>query len=124
MSLAAKYSDGTRWVRNLGRMLIDQWFELWQLRNTERHGKDIEEQRIKRREFLQSQLEELYSYRDAMLPVHRHILMQDPLTHITNRPNLDGLETWIHTFGPAIHSSIQQAKAQAAALPAEPLHPP
>jgi hypothetical protein len=115
MSLTGKHSDSTRWVRNIGQLLIAQWFELWTTRNLERHGKDHQEQEAKRRQFLTSQLEELYSYRDEMLPLHRHILMQDSQTHLTQRPNLDGLETWLHTFGPAIHSSIKQAKAQAAA---------
>jgi hypothetical protein len=73
MSLAPKFSDGSRWVRILGRLLLKQWFELWTIRNLERHGKDLQEQQHIRREFLQSQLEELYNYRDAMLPVHRQL---------------------------------------------------
>jgi hypothetical protein len=119
-NLSTKYSDGQRWVRKLGVVLLTQWFDLWKLRNLERHGKDVAEQASKRRTFLQSQLEELYSYHDAMLPLHRHILLADAATHMAQRPNLDGLETWIHTFGPAIHSSVKQATARRVAQLAGP----
>ncbi len=30
----------TKWVHRAGRLLLDQWWKLWKLRNTERHGRD------------------------------------------------------------------------------------
>jgi hypothetical protein len=85
---------------------------LWKIRNTERHGKDEAEQNEKRKTHLVSQLEELYSYKPAVLPTHRHMFLADVATHLEQRPHLDGLEDWIHTFGPAIHSSMKQARTR------------
>jgi hypothetical protein len=62
--------------------------------------------------YLVSQLEELYSYKPAVLPTHRHMFLADVATHLEQRPHLDGLEDWIHTFGPAIHSSMKQARTR------------
>jgi hypothetical protein len=112
ISLTEENSDGARWVRTLGRQLIQAWLDLWKIRNTERHGKDEAEQNEKRKTHLVSQLEELYSYKPAVLPTHRHMFLADVATHLEQRPHLDGLEDWIHTFGPAIHSSMKQARTR------------
>lgn len=94
--MSEKESDGSAWVRKLGTQLLSAWFDLWEIRNKERHGKDLAEQKLKRREFLTSQLEELYSYRDHIMPADRHIYPHATAEkHVTHRPNLDGLEDWI-----------------------------
>jgi hypothetical protein len=33
--------SGPEWVLSFGRLLMDQWLELWALRNEQRHGKDV-----------------------------------------------------------------------------------
>jgi hypothetical protein len=105
-------SDSSHWLRILGIKLLQAWFDLWKIRNTERHGKDEQEQKEIRRRFLVSQLTELYALRNHVLPAHRHLFMTDVTTHLSQRPNQDGLENWIHTFGAAIRSSVQQANAR------------
>jgi hypothetical protein len=100
-------------VQKLGKLFLQSWFKLWKLRNDERHGKDAAEQKAKRGAFLRSQLQELYDSRDRMLPAHRSIFLTDVDTHLTQRPNLDGLEDWIDMFRPAVQSSIKQATARA-----------
>ena len=109
-------TKSTTFVHQIGSLIITEWFDLWEIRNQERHGKDAEEKKAKRQKLLTSQLEELYSKRMSMLPVHRHIFMTDAQTHLRERPNLDGIEDWIDTFGPAILSSVTQAIAQAQPL--------
>ena len=106
--------DHTRpnqFIQSLGTTILQAWFELWAIRNKERHGRDEIEQKEKRSSLLRTQLEALYRLRPLTMPVHRHIFMTDAATHISERPNLDGLEDWINTFGPAISSSVQQATA-------------
>ena len=101
-------ADGTRWVRRLGTMLIKSWFDLWDIRNKERHGKDEAEQLLKRESLLRTQLEALYKLKSKVLPSHRKLFMADAETHMTARPNLDGLQDWINTFGPAIQHSVKE----------------
>jgi hypothetical protein len=114
-NLEGKDADSARWIRKIGRIVLTSWFELWTLRNLERHGKDAAEQKAKRAAFLHSQLSELYNLRERMIPSHCVMFSQDLHTHITEKSNLDGIENWIYTFGPAIHSSIKQATARSAA---------
>ena len=64
-------ADGTRWVRRLGTMLIRSWFDLWDIRNKERHGKDAAEQLLKREGLLRTQLDDLYKLKPKVLPSHR-----------------------------------------------------
>jgi hypothetical protein len=111
-AVTGKATDSSHWLRILGIKLLQAWFDLWKIRNTERHGKDEQEQKEIRRRFLVSQLTELYALRIHVLPAHRHLFMTDVTTHLSQRPNQDGLENWIHTFGAAIRSSVQQANAR------------
>jgi hypothetical protein len=123
-NLEGKEADSSRWLRKIGRIILTSWFELWTLRNLERHGKDEAEQKAKRAAFLHSQLSELYDLQTKMIPSHRVMFSADLQTHILQKPNLDGIENWIHTFGPAIHSSIKQAIAQSAAAEGRFVHEP
>ena len=85
------------------------WFTLWDLRNKERHGKDQEAHKAKRLELLTAQLNQLYALKHAVLPAHKKLFLRDSTQHLQLRPNLDGLEDWINTFGPAIRSSAKHA---------------
>jgi exonuclease III len=111
VALDSKLADGSAWVRKVGKKLLQQWFDLWAIRNTERHGKDIAEQKANRKAFLQSQLEELYSFRDATMPTDRHMFHQTAAIHLDHQTNLDHIESWINIWQPAILSSVKQAKA-------------
>ena len=110
-------ADGTRWVRHLGTMLIKSCFDLWDLLNKERHGKDEAEQLLRQKGLLRMQLDDLYRLKPKVLPSHRKLYMADTETHMTARPNLDGLEDWINTFGPSIRLDIRQHFFRLGTLP-------
>ena len=95
-------------MRQFGQILITAWLDLWDLRNKERHGKDEEERKEKRAESLRNQLEALYRLKPKVLPADRSIFLFDADTHMKLRPNLDGLEDWINTFGDGIRKSVQE----------------
>ena len=101
-------ADGTRWVRQFGKSFINTWFDLWDIRNKERHGKDAEERLANRRASLTKQLEDLYLLKKKVCDEHRHIFLHDAATHMMMKPNLDGLEDWINTFRPAIERSVKE----------------
>ena len=112
-------ADGTRWVRIYGKLFLQAWLDVWDIRNKERHGKDIAIQKEKRRASLLSQLRELYTFKSKVNPAHRHIFLGSPEDHIIARPNLDGLEDWINTFSPAIYSSAKHCTTIRQYFPAQ-----
>jgi hypothetical protein len=92
VGLEPKRASGSAWVRKVGRNILQQWFDLWKIRNSERHGQDVIEQKAIRKTFLKSQLDELYALRDATMPIDRHMFLTDTTTHLTLQPNLDNVE--------------------------------
>jgi hypothetical protein len=102
--------DGHAWVTTQGKQFIKAWFEIWDTRNKERHGRDEEEQTAKRKERALSHLEELYKLKDKVLPAHRQLFLQDAQTHLNSTIVMDSLEDWITTFTPAIQASAQRAQ--------------
>ena len=100
----------TRWSVGLGRLLIDQWIKLWQLRNIQRHGADIENQNQIRQQVLHSELRELYTYRHRVCPTDLVLFHPSVDHHLNHHPSLDTIETWIATNKEAIKASAAQAQ--------------
>jgi hypothetical protein len=101
-------ADPTTWLLGLGRLLIDQWLIVWQLRNEQRHGQDQVRHSQLRAQILHSQMQELYSYRHAVLPCDQSIFQESLEAHLFNS-SLDSLESWINTYQTAIQTSVSQA---------------
>ena len=99
------------WVMKVGSILIQSWLDLWKMRVKDRHGKDQAEQLVKQRAHLLAQLEELYTYKEKVLPAHRHLFLGNAAAHLEHTRHLDSLEDWIHAFRPAILSSTKQAQS-------------
>ena len=92
----------------LGRLLVDQWLLLWKLRNEQRHGQDQIRQTQLREQIIHSQMRELYSYRNAVLPCDQTIFQESLESHLFTS-SLDSLESWINTYQDAIQASASQA---------------
>jgi hypothetical protein len=92
----------------MGRVLLDQWLELWKQRNDDRHGRDQENQDNLRRHIVISQLTELYSYKSKVCPSEHHLFYPSVEEHLANH-HLSTLEDWITTYKGAIVASTQQA---------------
>jgi hypothetical protein len=101
--------DGAEWTRIHGKNLIKKWLEVWEIRNTARHGKDKDDQRDKRLDHLRSRLQTLYDMKTQLLPAHQSIFHENVDEHIKIYDNLDGLENWINMFEPAILSYARNA---------------
>jgi hypothetical protein len=102
-------SSSHSWVLFRGHLLLDQWLDLWQLRNLERYGKDALVHRQARLRILTSELQELYSYRDKVHPADQQIFYASVEQHLEHHPSLDHIEDWISTHHDAIKASAQQA---------------
>ena len=61
-------STATRWLIGLGRLMMEQWLQLWKIRNNQRHSKDTELHAQQRSERILSELKEIYKYKDRVCP--------------------------------------------------------
>jgi len=101
---------GTSWILGIGRVLIDQWLQLWKLRNEDRHGVDSLKNSLVREQMLHAELHDLYNHRTLVCPADRALFYGTSAEHIAHHPSLDALEDWILTNRPAIMASTEQAK--------------
>ena len=104
-----KTMPGQQWTLSFARLLIDQWMKLWHIRNEQRHGKDEAQRKEVRRQLLTEALHELYTYKDKVCPVDRHIFYPTVADHLQDRQSLAMIEDWIHTYSDAIKTSSQHA---------------
>jgi hypothetical protein len=93
------------WVVGLGRILLNQWLDVWKLRNEQRHGIDQARQSRIREQALQTELRSLYSYKTKVCPSDTSIFHESAEAHLTQHPNLDSIETWIAIHKDAIKAS-------------------
>ena len=100
------------WIIGLGRLLIDQWLQLWKLRNDQRHYNDQDSHTKLRERILQAELEDLYTYKDKVCPNDSKLFHTTVQEHILAHPSLDTLENWIVTYRGAILASAAQASRQ------------
>ena len=101
--------SASSWVLSIGRLLLDQWLELWKLRNEERHGKDKSQEDQIRQHRLHSELHELYTYKDQVCPTDRNIFHATAQDHLSQHTSLDIIENWISTYKESIKASAKQA---------------
>lgn len=100
---------GKQWLLGLGRLLIDQWFQVWKMRNEDRHTRDNTNLAELRAQLIHTELRHLYTYRLQVCPIDRHLFQESVEAHIQHQSSLDVLEDWIHTYKPAILASVEQA---------------
>ena len=104
-----KTLPGQLWTLSFARLLIDQWLKLWKIRNEQRHGKDEDQRKQVRRQLLTAALHELYTYKDKVCPVDRHIFYPTAADHLQHQHSLQTIEDWIHTYSDAIKTSAKHA---------------
>lgn len=100
----------SQWIIGLGRLMIDQWLQLWKLRNTQRHGHTLLAQSQLRGRILQSELQELYEYRQKVCPTDTHMFYASATEHLSQHPSLEAIESWIQSHRSAILASTEQAQ--------------
>jgi len=101
--------SGSEWLLGLGRLMIQQWLQLWKLRNDERHGVDSYRHSQLREQTLHAELQDLYSFKNKVCPNDRRIFHTSVAEHLQLHPTLDALQEWISTYKTAIMASVDQA---------------
>ena len=100
---------GSTWVYRMGRLLLDEWLDLWKLRNMERHGEDQIQQEAFWLKHITKELTALYSYKMHVCPPDRSLFYDSVEEHLQRHTHLTQVEDWITLYKDAIRSSAQQA---------------
>jgi hypothetical protein len=109
-----KASDSCRsrnWTDSAGRLLVDQWFELWSIRNLARHGADKASQVASQKAIMETATTHLYDLQSKVLPRDRHLFSSSVAEHLRRKPNLTAQYNWV-----TLNSSLIKASVKAAAL--------
>jgi len=97
-------------VSAVGRTLLSGWFELWALRNQERHGRNNAEQNATIHQVVRSQLQEIYSYRTKVRPADRDIFCYASVEdHMTSGSPMAAIQDWCSDTFPAVFASVSLA---------------
>ena len=83
--------------------------DLWELRNSELHGKDDESRKQLDREKAIREIKALCRIRDQVLPKHQDVFMETAEDHIEKLKTTCHLKTWVNAFRPQLTSSSQLA---------------
>ena len=89
------------------RCVRDSLHELWVLRNSQHHGKDMQSQESKIRWQTIQHLTELYAFRHSVLPEHRVLFWSSLEVHL-REPQAD-LLAWLATHSDRIRASRETA---------------
>ena len=104
------YSNGGDWVCVVGRIVLSGWFELWALRNQERHTTNSVEQNDTIHAVVRSQLQEIYSFRNQVRPVDRDIFCYTNVEdHMTCGSPMAAIQDWCYDTFPAVLASVSLA---------------
>ena len=109
--------SGDKWLLGLGRLMVDQWFIVWKLRNVDRHNRDNKRLEESRRDLIYQEIHHLYTYRLQVCPYDRHIFYESAASHLQHFPCLDTLEEWIHMYRPASDLCKCRAGTEAGCVP-------
>lgn len=105
--------DAMIWVKERGRTLLAQWWDLWKIRNEEQHGKETGQQTQYTQKVVQSQMEEIYSYKNKVMRVDHNIYPYSTAKeHMESSTNMESLQDWCLENRPAIMASCSQAEKQ------------
>ena len=102
-----KYINGSTWTTTMIQTIWNLWFELWKMRNEDRHGKDEVSSAQAQREQALRELRLLYERRNEV-PEQDHDLFETTLDqHATQTTH--HIRQWINTYQPIILASIDRA---------------
>jgi hypothetical protein len=105
-----KGQDGANWIKVVLSHIFSQWNNLWNSRNSERHGKDQKAKAKLLKDQAIRELEVLYTLRENVLHRDRTLFFDDITLH-TSQPTR-AIRQWINTYKPLLLKSSKDAKSK------------
>jgi hypothetical protein len=104
-----KGRDGTFWSRSILTLNVTHWLERWEAQNKDVHGKDSDSKAISKKDQAIRKLEILYSYRDSVLHLDRHLFYDSVEDHRTKPTRF--IRQWLNSCRDLLLQSIREAKS-------------
>ena len=101
-----KKQNGMTWATDVIQLTLENWLEVWNIRNGDRHGRDTLTKAQAKREQAIRELELAYAYKDQTLPQHNWILSV-PLEQKKNLKTY-AIRMWLSSFVPILEESYKE----------------
>ena len=108
-----KHQD--QWLASVARFVMHQVYQLWILRNNERHGTTPAERVTRLRVTVERELEAMYACQTSCQPQHQAIFHADLTTH--KKKSLIEIRNWLSIYSVTIKLSCKRQKDASAILP-------
>jgi hypothetical protein len=105
---ASKQNNGARWLTNIIDFIFAQWWTLWELRNEDRHGRDLATQSQAHTRQAIHELTQLYDAYQHTVPDRLGWLFSTSLQTRMQWPT-NALRLWINTWKPILQESYTTA---------------
>jgi hypothetical protein len=106
-----KRRTGQTWQATLSSCLLDQWFEVWKLRNQDVHGNDAHTRDVAARKEVEWRLRALYALKDQMEPSVQELFYETMEEHFVH--TLSHNQNWLAIHEPLGVISIRKVRAKA-----------
>ena len=103
-------SNCTNWTAQIITFIYTKWFELWTIRNSQRHGEDQEAQRAAHDDQVVREVYDLYSQQDQIPTEDRWIFKLPIEDQLLKTPQQ--LRTWLYTWQPVIDARLKEQAEQ------------
>ena len=100
--------DGPSWSRKILRHIFSHWNILWDMRNTDLHGKDVSTKAKSSKDQAVRELTHLYTFRTLVLQRDKDVFHTTLESH-KSQPTRT-IRQWINTYQPLILKSAKDAK--------------
>ena len=96
--------NGRTWATSISTKLLQQWWDLWTLRNQDRHGKDFQSREDAQHRQALREITQLYEHKDN-LPQQLQWLLQKPLQQCLQWPTYM-IVAFINAYKPIIEGAM------------------
>ncbi|CAB9507303.1 expressed unknown protein [Seminavis robusta] len=103
-NLKTHRKNGQTWLTGIIQELLNQWFELWEARNHDRHGKDAQTKAQAANQQVIHELQLLYDKYTGNLRTEQAWLLQTPINTRSQWPTAS-IRQWINTWEPVLEES-------------------
>jgi hypothetical protein len=102
--------SGKQWVSGIIATLWKKWFELWEDRNGEVHGRDAKTREMAKKDQAIREVRAIYRYKDLVCAEDCSIFRQTVDIHLAEFSNSLAITNWVAIYKPWVIASVEQAK--------------
>lgn len=97
---ATKTKNGTTWATSVIAFIFQEWYQLWLLRNGDKHGTDRTTKAAASKAQVEREVQQLYAIKPTV-PNTLHYLFRTPLARML-RQSTQALRAWVNSYKPVL----------------------